>query len=93
MTPAVDSYRMAELFRDHDIYLTASKNDPCSNSMIETLTYGLWGVAIENMFRFLKHGLQSLLFVQSGQNTIVAVGAGLLAICSWRAIKSKQSLA
>jgi glycosyltransferase involved in cell wall biosynthesis len=32
---------MAELFRKHDIYVTASKNDPCSNSLIEALTCGL----------------------------------------------------
>ncbi len=41
MIPAVDSYRMAELFRTHDIYLTASRNDPCSNSLIEALNCGL----------------------------------------------------
>lgn len=41
MMPAVDSMRMAELFRAHDVYVTASKNDPCSNSLIEALTCGL----------------------------------------------------
>lgn len=41
MMTAVDSYRMAELFRQHDIYLTASRNDPCSNSLIEALTCGM----------------------------------------------------
>lgn len=41
MVPAVDSYHMAKLFRGHDIYVTASKNDPCSNSLIEALTCGL----------------------------------------------------
>lgn len=41
MLPSVDSYRMAELFRAHDIYITASKNDPCSNSLIEALSCGL----------------------------------------------------
>jgi glycosyltransferase involved in cell wall biosynthesis len=41
MIPAVDSYRLADLFREHDIYVTASKNDPCSNSLIEALTCGL----------------------------------------------------
>lgn len=41
MIPAVDSFRMAELFRTHDIYLTASRNDPCSNSLIEALTCGM----------------------------------------------------
>jgi glycosyltransferase involved in cell wall biosynthesis len=37
----VDSRRMAELYRENDIYLTASKNDPCSNSLIEALTCGM----------------------------------------------------
>ncbi len=41
MIPAVDSLHMADLFRNHDIYITASRNDPCSNSLIEALTCGL----------------------------------------------------
>lgn len=41
MLPAVDSYKMAALLREHDIYITASKHDPCSNSLIEALTCGL----------------------------------------------------
>lgn len=48
MIPAVDSYRMAELFRDHDIYITASKNDPCSNSLIEALTCGLPAIHLQS---------------------------------------------
>ena len=48
MLPAVDSYRMAELFREHDIYLTASKNDPCSNSLIEALTCGLPAIYLQS---------------------------------------------
>ena len=31
--------------REHDIYITASKNDPCSNSLIEALHCGLPAVA------------------------------------------------
>lgn len=48
MIPAVDSYRMADLFRSHDIYLTASRNDPCSNSLIEALTCGLPAVYLKS---------------------------------------------
>ena len=48
MMPAVDSFRMAELFRDHDIYLTASRNDPCSNSLIEALTCGLPAIHLQS---------------------------------------------
>lgn len=48
MLPAVDSYHMAELFREHDIYVTASKNDPCSNSLIEALTCGLPAVYLKS---------------------------------------------
>jgi len=46
--PAVDSYRMAQLFREHDIYITASRNDPCSNSLIEALTCGLPAVYLHS---------------------------------------------
>lgn len=48
MLPAVDSYRMAELFREHDVYVTASKNDPCSNSLIEALTCGLPAIYLQS---------------------------------------------
>lgn len=48
MLPAVDSYRMADLFREHDIYITASKNDPCSNSLIEALTCGLPAIHLQS---------------------------------------------
>ena len=48
MIPAVNSHRMAELFRGHDIYLTASKNDPCSNSLIEALTCGLPSIHLQS---------------------------------------------
>lgn len=48
MIPAVDSMRMAELFRRHDIYITASKNDPCSNSLIEALTCGLPAIYLQS---------------------------------------------
>lgn len=48
MIPAVDSYHMAELFRTHDIYLTASRNDPCSNSLIEALDCGLPAVYLRS---------------------------------------------
>lgn len=48
MIPAVDSFRMAGLFREHDIYLTASRNDPCSNSLIEALTCGMPAVYLKS---------------------------------------------
>ncbi|MFZ6024751.1 MAG: glycosyltransferase [Bacteroidota bacterium] len=37
----VDSHKLAEILRNHDIYITASENDPCSNSLIEALACGL----------------------------------------------------
>ncbi len=39
--PPVPSQQLAQLLREHDIYITASKNDPCSNSLIEALACGL----------------------------------------------------
>lgn len=48
MIPGVDSYKLAALLREHDIYITASKNDPCSNSLIEALTCGLPAVYLQS---------------------------------------------
>lgn len=39
--PAVPSEDLARLLRQHDIYITASERDPCSNSLIEALACGL----------------------------------------------------
>lgn len=41
ISPPVDSQELAGLFRGHDIYITASRNDPCSNSLIEALSCGM----------------------------------------------------
>jgi glycosyltransferase involved in cell wall biosynthesis len=39
--PPVSSDELAEILRDHDIYITASRNDPCSNALIEAMACGL----------------------------------------------------
>lgn len=39
--PPVPSKQLADMLRQHDIYITASKNDPCSNALIEALACGL----------------------------------------------------
>ena len=41
LIPPVDSEKLAQILRKHDIYITASENDPCSNSLIEGLACGL----------------------------------------------------
>ncbi len=46
--PPVASDKLAELLREHDIYLTASRNDPCSNSLIEALNCGLPAVYLRS---------------------------------------------
>ena len=38
---ALPSEALAGLLRQHDVYLTASADDPCSNALIEALTCGL----------------------------------------------------
>ncbi len=48
MIPSVDSYKLAELLRSHDIYITASRNDPCSNSLIEALTCRLPAIYLQS---------------------------------------------
>jgi glycosyltransferase involved in cell wall biosynthesis len=39
--PPAPSETVAQLLRSHDIYITASRNDPCSNALIEALACGL----------------------------------------------------
>ena len=39
--PAVDSERLATILRAHDVYITASRHDPCSNALLEALGCGL----------------------------------------------------
>ncbi len=42
------SAALAQLLRQHDIYLTASQNDPCSNSLLEALNCGLPALALND---------------------------------------------
>jgi glycosyltransferase involved in cell wall biosynthesis len=37
----VDSHGVAALLREHDVYLAASSDDPCSNALLEALACGL----------------------------------------------------
>ena len=39
--PAVPSEELSRLLKQHDVYITASQNDPCSNALIEALACGL----------------------------------------------------
>ena len=45
---ALDSENLAKELRSSDIYVTASKNDPCSNSLIEAISCGLICYALES---------------------------------------------
>ncbi len=40
--------KLAEILKHHDIYVTASQGDPCSNSLIEALSCGLPAVTLNN---------------------------------------------
>lgn len=46
--PPQDSATIADLLRESDIYITASKKDPCSNSLIEALSCGLPAVVLND---------------------------------------------
>jgi glycosyltransferase involved in cell wall biosynthesis len=39
--PPADSHGVAGLLRTHDVYLAASRDDPCSNALLEALACGL----------------------------------------------------
>jgi glycosyltransferase involved in cell wall biosynthesis len=41
MVPPVPSQKLAAILRRHDIYIIASRYDPCSNALIEALSCGL----------------------------------------------------
>jgi len=45
---AVDSHGMADLLRAHDVYLAPSRDDPCSNALLEALACGLPAVFLES---------------------------------------------
>jgi glycosyltransferase involved in cell wall biosynthesis len=48
MIPPVPSRRLAEILRQHDIYVAASQDDPCSNALIEALNCGLPALYLES---------------------------------------------
>jgi glycosyltransferase involved in cell wall biosynthesis len=41
VVPPVPSHDVAELLREHDVYLASSRDDPCSNALLEALACGL----------------------------------------------------
>lgn len=45
---AMDSKSLAEQLKQHDIYITASQQDPCSNSLVEALSCGLPAVYFDD---------------------------------------------
>jgi glycosyltransferase involved in cell wall biosynthesis len=46
--PPVDSHGVARLLREHDVYVAASRNDPCSNALLEALACGLPAAYLES---------------------------------------------
>ncbi|MCL5126409.1 MAG: glycosyltransferase [Deltaproteobacteria bacterium] len=46
--PPVPSEELADILRSHDIYITGSRNDPCSNALIEALSCGLPAIYYED---------------------------------------------
>ncbi len=48
MIKALQSGDLAKQLKKHDIYITASKNDPCSNSLVEALHCGLPSIGLND---------------------------------------------
>lgn len=48
VVPPLPSSALAELFRGQDAYLAASRNDPCSNALLEALACGLPAVYLRS---------------------------------------------
>ncbi|MDP3997110.1 MAG: glycosyltransferase [bacterium] len=65
------SNELANILRQHDMYITASKNDPCSNSLIEALSCGLPAIALNSGGHPELIGSQGELF--KGQKDILEI--------------------
>lgn len=48
IVPPLPSGRLADVLREQDVYVTASRNDPCSNALIEALACGLPAVYLRS---------------------------------------------
>ena len=48
MIPPVASAELGKILRSHDIFITASRQDPCSNSLLEAMACGLPVVALRD---------------------------------------------
>lgn len=48
MKGCLKTEELASQLREHDVFITASENDPCSNSLIEALSCGLPVVALDS---------------------------------------------
>jgi len=46
--PPQPSTQLANLLRQHDIYITASQHDPCSNALLEALSCGLPAIYLQS---------------------------------------------
>ena len=46
--PPVNSAELAEILKKHDIFVFASRNEPCSNALLEALACGLPVVALDS---------------------------------------------
>ena len=44
----IPSEKLAKTLKQHDIFITASRNDPCSNSLVEALSCGLPTIALND---------------------------------------------
>ncbi len=44
----IENKRMPEILKEHDIYITACENEPCSNSLTEGISCGLPVVALDD---------------------------------------------
>ena len=58
--PPIPSEELADILRQHDIYIAPSQDDPCSNALAEALTCGLPAI-------FLRSGGHSELVKEGGE--------------------------
>lgn len=85
--PPQDSRRLADLLRAHDLYLTASRNDPCSNALLEALACGLPALYLDSGGHGELVGFGGLPFTGEGdvlpQLDRLAAGLEAFRRCIW----------
>jgi glycosyltransferase involved in cell wall biosynthesis len=92
LVPPLDSAGLAALMRSHDLYVTASRNDPCSNSLAEALASGLPAVVLNSGGHPELLGNGGTVF-EGPDDVLAAIDRASANLAAWRAALSIRTIA